>query len=113
MVPALDQISKVSVFPRGVSWKGKSGRAYGLVVERFDNFALVPGKLYVIASGSLVLWVGSIDDVINDQQSRARFRLAMDCADRVCSLAAPDDEVARMTVIWDLEGAEPATLSAA
>lgn len=113
MAPGLDQNSNVAAFPRGVHWQGKSGRAYALVAERFESFALVPGNLYVVASGSLVLWVGSADDVVNDQQSRARFRLAMDCADRVFRLAAPADEVARMTVIWDLEGAEPAALSAA
>lgn len=113
MVPGLDQNSNVAAFPRGVNWKGKSGRAYALLAEKFENFALNDGNLYVVASGSLVLWVGSAHDVINDQQSRARFRLAMDCADRVFRLASPTDEVARMTVIWDLEGAEPATLSAA
>jgi len=113
MVPRLEQISNVASFPRGANWTGKSGRAYDLLAERFDNFALISGNLYVVASGTLVLWVGSVEDVVNDQQSRARFRLAMDCADRVFRLKAPEDEVARMTVIWDLEGAEPATLSAA
>jgi len=113
MVPTLEPTSKVAAFTRSVNWQGKSGRAYLLSPDRFDSFALVPGNLYVVASGALVLWVGSIDDIVNDQQSRARFRLAMDCADRVFHLAAPADEVARMTLIWDLEGAEPETLSAA
>ena len=37
----------------------------------------------------------------------ASFRLALDCADRVFHVEGTSDEVERMTVVWDLEGAEP------
>ena len=43
----------------------------------------------------------------HDPVSRARFRLAMDCADRVFQVEAKADEVERLTIIWDLEAAEP------
>ncbi|HEY4199026.1 MAG TPA: hypothetical protein VGM83_00550 [Devosiaceae bacterium] len=107
MVSSSSQIRNVTPYARIVRWRGKSGRAYPLTSEKFDDFALHSGELYVVANGDMVLWVGSDADIINDQSSRARFRLAIDCADRVFSLDAPSDEVARMTLVWDLEGAEP------
>jgi hypothetical protein len=62
----------------------------------------------------MVLWVGAAADLVADPVSRARFRLAMDCADRVFHVEAQANEVERLTIIWDLEAAEPAIgLSAA
>lgn len=106
-MPILDRSLDRPGFSRAVSWRGRSGQFYALTYERLEDFSLARGLLSVIASGSTVLWVGSATDVINDAMSRARFRLALDCADRVFSLPAPGDEVQRMTMIWDLEGAEP------
>ena len=51
----------------------------------------------------------SAADLVADPVSRARFRLAMDCADRVFQVDARADEVERLTIIWDLEAAEPST----
>jgi hypothetical protein len=52
--------------------------------------------------------------VINDAQSRSRFRLALEAADRAFLVVGDGDELSRMTIVWDLEGAEPVTgLSAA
>jgi hypothetical protein len=60
------------------------------------------------------MWVGSADDVIHDAQSRSRFRLALETADRAFAVDASEDELSRLTTVWDLEGAEPVTgLSAA
>ena len=61
------------------------------------------------------MWVGTAQDVIHDPQSRARFRLALAAADRAFVVDVDgDDELGRMTIVWDLEGAEPVTgLSAA
>ncbi len=53
------------------------------------------------------MWVGSAHDVINDAASRARFRLALEAADRAFAVDADDDDLSRMTMVWDLEGAEP------
>ena len=51
--------------------------------ESLERFVLKTGELYLIALREIVLWVGSAEDLIADYQSRSRFRLAMDCADRV------------------------------
>ena len=92
---------------RAVSWLGRSGRAYWLISESLEKFSLAERELYVIAKGSLVLWVGSSAELVVDPMSRTRFRLAMDCADHAYRLATPGDDVERLTTIWDLEGAEP------
>jgi hypothetical protein len=99
---------------RQVNWRGRSGRFYALTPERFDSFALTTAGLYLLARGTMPVWVGSADDVINDAQSRSRFRLALEAADRAFLVDAEADELSRMTTVWDLEGAEPVSgLSAA
>ena len=90
-------------------WQGRSGRFYGLVGLRFDSFAMDGGDVHVIAKGGHVLWVGSSGDLVSDPLSRSRFRLALDCGDRVFRLASPPLEAERWSTIWDLEGAEPLT----
>ena len=92
---------------RLTSWRGRSGQTYGLRLLSFNNFVLEPDVLYLIAKGSNALWVGSDEDVIADHASRARFRLALGCADRVFRVETDASDVERMTTIWDLEGAEP------
>jgi hypothetical protein len=90
-----------------LSWRGRSGALYGMEPISLDRFILNTGELYLVALREIVLWVGSADDLISDHQSRSRFRLAMDCADRVFRVEVVTDEVERATVIWDLEGGEP------
>lgn len=100
--------AKIQAFPlRQVNWRGRSGRFYPLVPLRLDSFALSEGELYLLALGNHVLWAGSAHDVVHDSTSRARFRLALDCADRAFLVGSSPDEVQRLTTIWDLEGAEP------
>ena len=99
---------------RQVNWRGRSGRFYALSPERLDSFVLATDGLYMLARGTLPLWVGTAHDVIHDAASRSRFRLALAAADRAFAVDAENDELSRMTVVWDLEGAEPVTgLSAA
>jgi hypothetical protein len=99
---------------RQVNWRGRSGRFYALTPERLDSFALTTSGLYMLARGTVPVWVGSAHDVINDAPSRARFRLALEAADRAFRVDVEDDELSRMTTVWDLEGAEPVSgLSAA
>ena len=106
--------NKQSGFALVVSWMGRSGRAYGLVGESLDRFSMTETDLYVIAKGGHALWVGSTVDLVGDPVSRSRFRLALDCADRVLGLVSPGAESERLSTIWDLEGAEPMqSLSAA
>lgn len=90
-----------------LSWRGRSGRHYGMEPISLERFILQTGELYLVALREIVLWAGSADDLISDYQSRSRFRLAMDCADRVFRVDVVTDEVERATVIWDLEGGEP------
>jgi hypothetical protein len=94
-------------FGRASHWQGRSGRAYDLISENLDQFAMGDSTLYVIAKGSHVLWVGSTDELVGDPMSRSRFRLALDCADRVLRVLTPGAAGERLTTIWDLEGAEP------
>ena len=100
--------AKVQLLPlRSVNWRGRSGRCYALTPLRLADFSLSDGELYLLALGNHVLWAGSAHDVVSDTTSRARFRLALDCADRAFWVGAGSDEVQRLTTIWDLEGAEP------
>lgn len=94
-------------FGRRINWMGRSGRSYDLVSENLDLFAMDDTDLYLIAKGSNVLWVGSTNDLVSDPMSRSRFRLAVDCADRVFRLVSSGVDAERYATIWDLEGAEP------
>lgn len=94
-------------FGRGANWQGRSGRSYDLVSENFEHFAMGDRDLYVIAKGSHVMWVGSSNELVSDPLSRTRFRLALDCGDRVFRLVTPGSDSERLSTIWDLEGAEP------
>jgi len=101
------------VMHQTLSWRGRSGRLYGMEPISLERFILNTGELYLVALREIVLWVGSAEDLISDYQSRSRFRLAMDCADRVFRVDVTADEVERATMGWDLEGGEPlAELSA-
>jgi hypothetical protein len=91
----------------GIAWRGRSGRLYPMMPVGLDRFILETGELYLVAIRDAVLWVGSADDLIGSHESRQRFRLAMDCADRVFRIEASADELERATIVWDLEGGEP------
>ena len=108
MAPGFENKVLVHGFGRQSNWLGRSGRAYGLVSESLERFALADTELYLIAKGSHVLWVGSTGELVGDPMSRTRFRLALDCADRVFRLVSPGAAAERLSTIWDLEGAEPA-----
>jgi len=114
MGQAVERRSASHAFVRQVNWRGRSGRFYALSPERLDVFGLASEGLYLLALGGNVLWVGSARDVIDDAQSRSRFRLALETADRAFTVDAGDNDLERMTMVWDLEGGEPVTgLSAA
>ena len=93
-------------FGRLSQWQGRSGRFYAMASQNLEQFAMEQADLFLLAKGSHVLWVGSSDDLVADPMSRSRFRLALACADRVFRVLSTD-VVERMTMIWDLEGAEP------
>ena len=107
MVPVLDRHLLGSAHRHPVNWRGRSGRFYALEAERIEQFSFDGDALYLLALGPMPLWSGSAADVVADPDSRARLRLALDCADRVFRIPAVADPVSRMTIVWDLEGAEP------
>ncbi len=109
MVPVFDRDVMPEGMARPVNWRGRSGRYYALAPRRLEDFSFSGDELFLIALGPMVLWVGAAADLVADPVSRARFRLAMDCADRVFQVDARADEVERLTIIWDLEAAEPST----
>jgi hypothetical protein len=114
MASLADRRGGASPLPRQVNWRGRSGRFYALTAEKLETFALSTDNLYMLARGTIPMWVGSAHDVIHDPQSRSRFRLALATADRAFAVETDGNELTRMTVVWDLEGAEPVTgLSAA
>jgi hypothetical protein len=92
----------------GADWRGRSGNVHRLTTLPLGAFSLEPGWLYVLAASSRVLWVGDMDGLVGAAVERQNFREALDRADSAYAIAAPMDEVARMTLAWDLEGAEPA-----
>jgi hypothetical protein len=104
MVPMMILQRSEIVRNRLVQWQGRSGRRYELASESLADFAMRDTDLYIIAKGGLPLWVGSTDELVADPMSRARCRLALDCATEVLRLPAPHD---RLAAIWDLEGAAP------
>lgn len=107
MVPTLDRTLLLHATAHPVNWRGRSGRYYALEPLRLEDFRFSGDELYLIALGPHVLWAGGGADLIEDPVSRARFRLAMDCADRVFRVEATPDAIERLTMLWDLEGAEP------
>ena len=92
---------------RTLVWRGRSGRSYALTPLPLARFTLEPGGLFLVAKGGHALWVGSAEDVIADQASRSRFRLALGCADRAFRIETGTADDERLTTVWDLEGAGP------
>ena len=107
MANAVENRIVTGAFVRTTRWLGRSGRSYELVGENLDTFSMDDSALYLIAKGNHVLWVGSTGELVNDPLSRARFRLAMDCADRIFRLQQAGAEAERLSVISDLETGEP------
>jgi hypothetical protein len=92
---------------RRVTWRGRSGRAYAFRAERMETFALDDDSLHLLAIGPHMLWAGTARDLVDSAESRARFRLAMSCADRVYRVEMPFSDGDQMLLLWDLEGALP------
>jgi hypothetical protein len=107
MVPTLDRTLLETASQHPVNWRGRSGRFYALEPRPLQTFSFRGDELYLIALGPHVMWAGGALDLVEDPVSRARFRLAMSCADRVFRVEASPDAVERLTIVWDLEGAEP------
>ncbi|MDR3474871.1 MAG: hypothetical protein P4M09_24740 [Devosia sp.] len=92
---------------QATNWRGRSGRFYALEPLPIDHFSLESEELYLLARGSDVLWVGTAPEVIGDAARRTAFRTALRVANAAFRIAAPTTEIERLTMAWDLEGAEP------
>ncbi|GGA35264.1 hypothetical protein [Pelagibacterium lentulum] len=88
----------------GIMWIGRSGRRYVLQRVLEEGHVLVEGALYALVNGNAIAWAGTAQNLIEDQASRARFRRAAGEGAVLFSLPAPDEELACMTLVWDLEG---------
>lgn len=88
----------------GVLWAGRSGRQYAMTDEPRGHTALATGRLYVLAEKGVARWAGTVRDLVEDQASRARFRKASANGAALFSMPAPADELALMTLVWDIEG---------
>lgn len=101
-----DFVDPLAVSSPAVNWRGRSGTFYSTVARCLDSFAFSGGEVYLLTHGNGVLWAGSEAELVTDAGNRERFRRALASADGVYSLRCPDDEGARLTLAWDLEGAE-------
>lgn len=91
---------------RPVNWRGQSGRYYALIEEQLESFGLLGDDLYLIAEGIHARWIGTATDIIEDQASRARFRIAINKASSVLRLTPPQDHIERMKMVCDIEAGE-------
>lgn len=109
---ALTRITNRHMSP--ASWQGGSGRAYDAEPESLDAFRFDETSIYILVHCNAPGWVGSGRDLIEDQVSRARFKLAMRSASEVLRLNGPSDDVERLVLKFDLEaGHQVACRSAA
>jgi len=107
MMAVAERFEDLKAAAQATNWRGRSGRYYALVALPLDLFALENDDLYLLARGTDVLWVGTEAEVVGDAARRAAFRTALRFANAAFRVGAPAGEVDRMTMAWDLEGAEP------
>lgn len=107
MMVVAERFEDLQAAAQATNWRGRSGRFYGLEPLAMADFSLDGPGVFLLARGSHVLWVGTAAEVIGDATRRAHFRLALREAQTVFRIDAPDSEIGRMTLAWDLEGAEP------
>ena len=79
-----------------------------LTAVEAEGFALREGQLYVLCDHGTIRWAGVSEDLVIDHTSRARFRTALAAGASILTLPAPGNDLARMTLVWDLEGTHAA-----
>jgi hypothetical protein len=109
MMAVAKRFNELKSGAEATNWRGRSGRYYVLAPLVIDRFALAGDDLFMLTRGADVLWVGCEADVIGDAAVRAGFRSALRVANAAFRIAAPDAEIDRVTMAWDLEEAEPVT----
>lgn len=101
---AHDWLGDTGASETAVLWTGKSGRRYTMSKISVQGMALATGRVYALVEAGVIRWVGTAADLIADHFSRDRFRQVSSNGAQMFSLPAPDDELACMTIAWDLEG---------
>ena len=109
MMAVAERFDDLKAGAEATNWCGRSGRYYVLAPLAIDRFALGGSDIFMLTRGADVLWVGSEADVIGDAALRAGFRAALRVANAAFRIAAPNAEIDRVTMAWDLEEAEPVT----
>jgi hypothetical protein len=107
MMAVAERFEDLKAVAQPTNWRGRSGRFYALAALPVGQFSLDGDDLYMLASGRRVLWVGGAAEVIGEAASRAHFRLALRNADSAFRVSSPANATERMTIAWDLDGAEP------
>ncbi|WP_417583664.1 hypothetical protein [Pelagibacterium sp.] len=87
-----------------VLWTGRSGRRYLMEREREASVSMAPSRLYALEDNGVIGWAGTAEDLIGDHRAREKFRRLSANGARMLSLSAPNDPLAVMTLVWDLEG---------
>lgn len=96
------------------SWIAASGGEHHTQIETVEHFQLLNDRIYILVHFGRSLWVGTNQDLIEDQTSRQRFQIALRTATHVHSLRAPSDPTKRLCVNFDLDaGFERTNRSAA
>jgi hypothetical protein len=107
MMAVAERFEALRAASLATNWRGRSGRFYALAPVPVASFSLSGTQLYLLAAHNRVLWVGTAAEVVGDASCRARFRTALSVADVAFEIAAPEGEIDRLTMAWDLEVAEP------
>jgi hypothetical protein len=109
MMALAERFEDLQASAQPTNWRGRSGRFYALEALPIDRFGLSGSDLFLLARGADVLWVGSEAEIIGDFTQRAAFRDALRFATSVFRISPPADPIERLTMAFDLEGAEPIT----
>lgn len=95
-------------------WFAGSGRCFKTEIEPMETVNFVDGRIYILVKDGSALWVGTEHELIEDQASRGRYRVAANDAAQILSLDAPEDPVQQVCLIADLAvGSDCAKQSAA
>lgn len=85
------------------SWVAGSGCEHSTKIETVEQFQILNDRIYILVHLGRSVWVGTNQDLIDDQASRQRFQIALRSASHVHSLLAPADPTRRLCMTFDLD----------
>lgn len=86
-------------------WRGRSGQRYSLL-EVQDRSSIRSSHIYALAESGIVRWVGTAESLLADPVSREKFRQQDGARTLMLAMPFAGDELAAMTLVWDLEGGQ-------